>query len=142
MTAPERFLMEGDEALFSMGFAEEIWNLLVNVLGWRKLLWWNVASELALILSTCAVLTVVAYCDGSAADLEAAGQNVFERKLLLCLSTVRLATDAVFGWEDGFTSSNLEIFLLTVEGWLHWLLLNVFSAIIVARALRPRRSIV
>lgn len=110
--------------------------MLVNVWGWKKLLLFNVSCELILIFGFAAILTGLAAVDGTA------GQNGFVEKLRLALCTVRLSTDSVFGWEEKKPSTGLEIILLTMEGWLHWLLLNVFSAIIVARALRPRRALV
>jgi hypothetical protein len=55
---------------------------------------------------------------------------------------VRLSTDSVFGWREGPESSGIETLLLTTESWLHWLLLNITSAIIVARALKPQRKLV
>ena len=139
MTAPEKTIMEGDEALFSQGILEEIWNMLVNVWGWKRLLLFNLSCELLLIFGFAIILTGVAAVEGAE---EGPGPNGFVEKLRLALCTVRLSTDSVFGWEERKPSTGMEIVLLTVEGWIHWLLLNIFSAIIVARALRPRRALV
>ena len=58
------------------------------------------------------------------------------------MTTVRLSTDSVFGWEESDPSTDYEVLFLTLEGWIHWLLLNLFSAIIVTRAMRPQRALV
>lgn len=63
-------------------------------------------------------------------------------QLLLSLSTVRLSTDSVWGWREGPVSPPLEVVVLSLHSWLHWLLLNVASAIVVARAMRPLRQVV
>ena len=59
---------------------------------------------------------------------------------ILALTTVRLSTDKIFGWQPTKASTPLEITVLAIYGWIHWLLLSVASALIVARALRPARS--
>lgn len=92
-----------------------------------------------MVASFAFALTAVAHLDGTATSIVG---GVFRRKALLCLTTVRLSTDSVFGWEESTPSKDYEILLLTMEGWIHWLLLNVFSAVIVARALHPQRGLV
>ena len=59
MTAPEKTIMEGDEALFSQGILEEIWNMLVNVWGWKRLLLFNLSCELLLIFGFAIILIAI-----------------------------------------------------------------------------------
>ena len=59
----------------------------------------------------------------------------------MSLTTVRISSDAIFGWAERTPSTKPEIAVLAVLGWAHWLLLSVAGAIIVARALRPLQQV-
>ena len=125
MASAGRFILEGDESLFSMGIIDESWYLLVNVVSWQKLLLINAIAEIFVIVVFASILTMIAALDGTGGSIDG---NLFRKKFFLCLSTVRLSTDSVFGWEESTPSTDYEILALTLEGWLHWLLLNLFSA--------------
>ena len=57
-------------------------------------------------------------------------QNVrFRDNVILALTTVRLSTDKIFGWQPTKASTPLEITVLAIYGWIHWLLLSVASAL-------------
>ena len=77
-----------------------------------------------------------AQCDG-----EDCAHSGFQHKLALSLSSVRLSSDSIFGWQERTPSTAAEVTLLVAEGWIHWLLLNVAGAIIVARALLPHKQL-
>ena len=55
---------------------------------------------------------------------------------------MRLNTDSIFGFKPRPVSSGTEIMVLVIEGWFHWLLLQIAGAIIVSRALLPHRQMV
>ena len=55
---------------------------------------------------------------------------------------MRLSTDSIFGWEGRRASSGIEVAILALQGWFHWILLSVAGAVIVARALKPLRQVI
>lgn len=135
---PTRVALEGDVSVYSFGTAEDFWFAVVNQWSWASLILGEIVLEATSIFSCAAVLTLVAILEGrGGVDAHTLGAN-----LLLSLSTVRLSTDKIFGWNPTEPSSEAEVFVLAVFGWLHWLLMSVASAAIVARALRPARSAV
>jgi len=110
---------------------EELWFHVTSVVGWRRLLLIEITIESALIGTFTLLIWALAFAEGTPHDLK--------QKFLICLTSVRLSTDSVFGWREGPVSSALETLLLVGSSWLHWLLLNVTSAVIVSRALKPQR---
>jgi len=87
-----------------------------------------------MIVCCAVILAVIAMLEGLA------GPGTFASKVLLSLTTVRLSTDSIYGWQAGRPSSTAEVTVLALFGWIHWLILSVAAALIVARALRPTRS--
>ena len=118
--------------MFSFGTLEDVWFRLVHELSWFQLIVGELLSELLVILLCGSLLTLAQVIEE---------QNVrFRDNVILALTTVRLSTDKIFGWQPTKASTPLEITVLAIYGWIHWLLLSVASALIVARALRPARS--
>ena len=89
-----------------------------------------------IVIFSCGCLLTIAQDDRR----DSGSNATFKDNLLLSLTTVRLSTDKIFGWQPTTASSPLEVCVLALYGWTHWLLLSVASALIVARALRPARS--
>ena len=130
--APYTVAIEGEASVFSFGTLEDIWFRLVHELSWFQLIVGELLSELLVILLCGSLLTLAQVIEE---------QNVrFRDNVILALTTVRLSTDKIFGWQPTKASTPLEITVLAIYGWIHWLLLSVASALIVARALRPARS--
>ena len=130
--APYTVAIEGEASVFSFGTLEDVWFRLVHELSWSKLIVGELISELLVILLCGSLLTLAQVIEE---------QNVrFRDNVILALTTVRLSTDKIFGWQPTKASTPLEITVLAIYGWIHWLLLSVASALIVARALRPARS--
>ena len=130
--APYTVAIEGEASVFSFGTLEDVWFRLVHELSWSKLIVGELLSELLVILLCGSLLTLAQVIEE---------QNVrFRDNVILALTTVRLSTDKIFGWQPTKASTPLEITVLAIYGWIHWLLLSVASALIVARALRPARS--
>jgi len=141
----EAFQAEGDEGSMSVSFAEDIWYLLTEQLGIGAVLCVEILAEVCVIVLFALLLTVAALAEAEAdADGRgpAAAGDVFRDKMLLSLTSVRLSTDSIFGWQSRSASSGLEVAILAVQGWAHWLLLSVAGSIIVARALRPLKQVV
>jgi len=133
------FQPQGDQARLSFSLFEDIWHLLTVDLPLAKVLLLEISLELLLIILTTIFLTLLALAMGEN-SLDTTGE-LFVFKLLLSLSTVRLSTDSVWGWREGPISPPIEVILLSLHSWLHWLLLNVASAIVVARAMRPIKQV-
>ncbi|CAH0367536.1 unnamed protein product [Pelagomonas calceolata] len=130
--APYTVAIEGEASVFSFGTLEDVWFRLVHELSWSKLIVGELLSEMLVILLCGSLLTLAQVIEE---------QNVrFRDNVILALTTVRLSTDKIFGWQPTKASTPLEITVLAIYGWIHWLLLSVASALIVARALRPARS--
>ena len=130
--APYTVAIEGEASVFSFGTLEDVWFRLVHELSWSKLIVGELLSELLVILLCGSLLTLAQVIEE---------KNVrFRDNVILALTTVRLSTDKIFGWQPTKASTPLEITVLAIYGWIHWLLLSVASALIVARALRPARS--
>ena len=132
---PHTVAIEGDESIFSFGTLEDWWFQLVHDASWPTLIGGEIMLE-GIVIFTCGCLLTIAQMleggDGTAGD--------FKDNLLLALTTVRLSTDKIFGWQPTTASSPLEVCVLALYGWTHWLMLSIASALIVARALRPARS--
>ena len=133
--------VEGDEAQVSVSLAEDVWHVLTQDVSMSRLLVLEVVLEFVLIFTFALILFLFATVENSAPAGESAG-SVFVSKLLLSLTSVRLSTDSIFGWKSQDASTGLEVAVLALQGWLHWLLLCVASAVIVARALKPLRQVV
>ena len=130
--APYTVAIEGEASVFSFGTLEDVWFRLVHELSWFQLIVGELLSEMLVILLCGSLLTLAQVIEE---------QNVrFRDNVILALTTVRLSTDKIFGWQPTKASTPLEITVLAIYGWIHWLLLSVASALIVARALRPARS--
>jgi len=132
--------MEGDDMELSVSMAEDIWHLLTVDLNTSTLLLLEVFLEIAMILFFGVLLTIVALIEVSSPGVP--GGQVFVSKLLLALTSVRLSTDSIFGWQAHDASTGLEVAILAFQGWFHWLLLSVAGAVIVARALKPLRQVI
>lgn len=132
---PHIVALEGDRSIYSFGTLEDWWFLLVNDASWPTLIGGEIMLDGIVIFSCGCLLTIAQMIEGDS------GSNAtFKDNLLLSLTTVRLSTDKIFGWQPTTASSPLEVCVLALYGWTHWLLLSVASALIVARALRPARS--
>jgi len=131
--APEGY----DDALLSLSLGEDIWHVLTVDMSLRTLLFLEVFVEFAFIFVGSAALVFAAAAEGTAVDTD-----LLSQKLMLAFTTVRISSDAIFGWEARTPSTKPEIFILALIGWFHWLLLSVAGSIIVARALRPLRQVV
>ncbi|GMH63104.1 hypothetical protein TL16_g11326 [Triparma laevis f. inornata] len=134
-------MAQGDQAALSFSFVEDIWHLLTVEMSMFKVLLLEISVEIFLILCTAIILTLLAHVSGAADDSHETTGSLFVFKLLLSLSTVRLSTDSVWGWREGPVSPPLEVIILSLHSWFHWLLLNIASAIVVARAMRPLRQV-
>lgn len=126
----------GEKSLFSFGTGADLWHALVHEFSWPWLVSLEIALEAGLIAACGVVLHIVAAIEGKD------NGTSFGKKVLLSLTTVRLSTDSVYGWQESEASSPAEIFVLAAFGWLHWTVLTVAAALIVARALRPTKSII
>ena len=115
-------------------FGEDIWHLLTVDLSIAKLLVLEATMELFMIVSFAMLMFLVDIAEGFTDDQTKA--ELFRSKLLLALTAVRLSTDSIFGWEGRRASSGIEVAILALQGWFHWILLSVAGAVIVARALK------
>lgn len=131
---------EGDEMALSISFGEDIWHLLTVDLSIAKLLVLEATVELFMIVSFAMLMFLVDIAEGFTDDQTKA--ELFRSKLLLGLTAVRLSTDSIFGWEGRRASSGIEVAILALQGWFHWILLSVAGAVIVARALKPLRQVI
>ena len=122
----------GDLSAFTSTM-EDIWYQLTVSMSVSRVLLLEVLVEAGIILAFALLLWLLAMAEGPS------GHSSFGSKLALSLSSVRLNTDSIFGWKERPASSPAEV-VLVAEGWLHWLLLNVAGAVIVARALLPDRQ--
>ena len=137
---PETNVFEGDLAAFSAGLGEDLWHMLTTEMSWQKVLLFEVLAEVTLILVFTCLMCVASLFSGEGTDLDAG--ELFSSKLLLAFSTVRISSDAIFGWTAREESSPGEVALVAILGWLHWLLLSVASALIVGRALSKQQQFV
>lgn len=135
IATPYVVALEGDVSIFSFGTIEDVWFKLVHETSWGNLIGGEIVLECVVIFICGLLLTLVQEIVGDDTN-----DSSFKDNLLLALTTVRLSTDKIFGWQPTTASSPLEVYVLAVYGWAHWLLLSVASALIVARALRPARS--
>ena len=139
-------MLEGDLATFSSGLAEDVWHVLTTELTWSRMLMLELLMEAVLVVTFAVLMFAASYvaessAGGGSATATAAGE-LFLSKLLLAFSTVRISSDAIFGWAPRAQSSSAEILLVALLGWLHWLLITVASALIVGRALKPQQQLV
>ena len=118
------------DALLSLSMGEDIWHILTVDMSLPRLLLLEVLIEFTFIFIGSVALTLVAAAEGQ--DLDS---DLLSSKLMLSLTTVRISSDAIFGW------AKPEIAVLALLEWFHWLLLSVAGAIIVARALRPLQQV-
>jgi len=135
----EALCPEGDQGAISVSLAEDLWFLLTEELSLWAVLLLEIALEMTLIVVFALLLTLASVAESSGEGTVGA---IFRSKLLLSLTSVRLSTDSIFGWQTTRASSGLEVAILAVQGWAHWLLLSVAGAVIVARALRPLKQVV
>ena len=106
-----------------------------------RVLYLELAVETVVIVAFAVVLWLLAIAEKQeGADAVGPEWTAFSTKLALSLSSVRLNTDSIFGFKPRPVSSGTEIMVLVIEGWFHWLLLQVAGAIIVSRALLPHRQ--
>ena len=106
-----------------------------------RVLYLELAVETVVIVAFAVVLWLLAIAEKQeGADAAGPEWTSFSTKLALSLSSVRLNTDSIFGFKPRPVSSGTEIMVLVIEGWFHWLLLQVAGAIIVSRALLPHRQ--
>jgi hypothetical protein len=139
--SPTRLAMwEGDESAFSSALVEEVWHKLTRVMTWPWLLATQLLIEVVGFLVYSSILTLVGLFYGSHGDETVL--SIWGQKVLLCLATMRLNTDAIFGFKETAMSSNVEIAVLSAACWFHWLLLTLSAAVIVARALLPIQQLV
>ncbi len=131
---------EGDVSQLSVSFGEDVWHLLTVDLSIARLLLLEITLEILVIVLFALLLFVVDMAESSTAN--AGATTLLRDKLLLSLTSVRLSTDSIFGWTGRGSSSGMEIAILAIQGWFHWLLLSVAGAVIVARALKPLRQVV
>ena len=124
------------DALLSLSLGEDIWHILTVDMSLPRLLLLEVLIEFTFIFIGSVALTSVAAAEGQ--DLDS---DLLSSKLMLSLTTVRISSDAIFGWAERTPSTKPEIAVLALLGWFHWLLLSVAGAIIVARALRPLQQV-
>ena len=124
------------DALISVSLGEDIWHILTVDMSLPRLLLLEVLIEFTFIFIGSVALTSVAAAEGQ--DLDS---DLLSSKLMLSLTTVRISSDAIFGWAERTPSTKPEIAVLALLGWFHWLLLSVAGAIIVARALRPLQQV-
>lgn len=132
---------EGDQARFSVSLAEDVWHMLTVDLSIYRVLLLEILAEAVLILCIAVMLLSISVLDGSAGR-SSGPSDLVGQKLLIALTSVRLNTDSIFGWNAQPKSTGWEIFVLAIGGWLHWLLLNVAGAVIVTRALAPQRQLI
>lgn len=125
-----------DDAARSVSLGEDIWHLLTVEMSLSRLLALEIFAEFLHIFLASLALVFVAACEGETID-----GDVMTRKMLLSLTTVRIASDSIFGWQERTPSSHAEVCVLALLGWSHWLLLSVAGAVIVARALKPLQQV-
>ena len=134
---------EGDQARFSVSLAEDIWHLLTVDLSIYRVLLLEILAETAIILLIALSLVVIHLLEADTRASSSTGiAEVIRDKTLLALTSVRVSTDSIYGWEPQAQSTGWEIAALAVGGWLHWLLLNIAAAVIVSRALAPQRQLI
>ena len=118
-----------------MSLGEDIWHVLTVEMSLSRLLALEIFAEFLHIFLASLALVFVAACE------ETIDGDVLTRKMLLSLTTVRIASDSIFGWQERTPSSKPEVCVLALLGWSHWLLLSVAGAVIVARALKPLQQV-
>ncbi|MDB0053528.1 hypothetical protein N9F40_00675 [bacterium] len=124
------------DALRSVSLGEDIWHILTVDMSLPRLLLLDVLVEFAFILFGAVMLALVAAAEGNAL-----GGDLISAKLMLSLTTVRISSAAIFGWQERTPSTKPEVLILALLGWAHWWLLSVAGAIIVSRALRPLQQL-
>jgi|TARA_B110000977_G_scaffold176914_1_gene233003 hypothetical protein len=82
--------MSGARSVFSFGTAGDVWFQLVHEIRWPALIALEIALETFLIVACGAALTAVALAEGKSGDAAS-----FRGKILVSLTTVRLASDSV-----------------------------------------------
>ena len=122
-----------DDCLRSVSLAEDVWHVLTVAMSLFRLLLLEIVLEFLMMFASALVLTLIGACDG----VPLGGTTLLHQKMLLAFTTVRISSDSIYGWQEKTPSTNAEIFTLALLGWLHWLLLSVAGAVIVARALKP-----
>ena len=128
---------QGDLSVFT-ATKEDVWYKLTVSMAFKHVIMLELLVETLIIVVFALLLWALAQaqCDG-----EDCAHSGFQHKLALSLSSVRLSSDSIFGWQERTPSTAAEVTLLVAEGWIHWLLLNVAGAIIVARALLPHKQL-
>ena len=126
-----------DDCQMSVSLAEDVWHLLTVDMSLQRLLALEIVLEFSFMLISSVLLCVIAVCEGNTLDSE-----MMSQKLLLSLTTVRISSDSIYGWQDRAPSTKPEVAMLALLGWAHWLLLSVAGAVIVARALKPLQQVV
>ena len=125
-----------DDCLRSVSLAEDVWHLLTVDMSLTGLLTLEIVLEFTFMFLSSVVLCLIATCEGDTLDSE-----MMNQKLLLSLTTVRISSDSIYGWQTRTPSTKPEIAMLALLGWAHWLLLSVAGAVIVARALKPLQQV-
>jgi hypothetical protein len=115
---------------------ETVWYWLTVELSLLQVLAFQLLAEVALVCFFAALLWGLGQV-----DCTQAGCETFADKLLLSLATVRLGSDASFGWQLRARGSAGEVALLALESWAHWVTLLGFAAVVLARALEPHRQV-
>ena len=115
--------------------------MLTVSFSFARVLVFELVAETMLVLCFALLLWGIAAYE-CARDADFCGNASFGAKLALSLSSVRLSTDSIFGWQARTPSTTAEVLVLVAEGWLHWLLLTIAGSVIVARALLPHKQLV
>ena len=110
-----KFAAEGDEGALRVSLAEDVWYLRTEDLSLWGVLRLEIALEVLVIVGFAILLTLASLAEAGGPD---AG-DVFRGKMLLSLTSVRLGTDSIFGWQSKSASSGLEVAILAVQGWVH-----------------------
>ena len=124
--------IQGEESVISAGTFHDLWHSLVTTWSWQLLIASEVVLEVIFIVG-CGVLL---YAAGKVEGTDPS----FGGKVLLALTTVRLSTDSIYGWQAGEPSTPVEVLILATFGWVHWFFLSLAAALIVARALRTEKG--
>ena len=83
------------DALISVSLGEDIWHILTVDMSLPRLLLLEVLVEFTFIFIGSVSLAVVAAAEGQ--DLDS---DLLSAKLMLSLTTVRISSDAIFGWAE------------------------------------------
>ena len=126
-----------DDCMRSVSIAEDVWHVLTVDMSLFRLLVLEIFTEFTVMFLSAVMLVFIAVCEGNTMDDE-----LLNQKLLLAFTTVRISSDSIYGWQERAPSTKPEIAVLALLGWVHWLLLSVAGAVIVARALKPLQQVV